>query len=129
MNFMGLIAIALLATTLSVMIKKYNPEYSIFISIIAGIFILCMILSELTPSIQKINGLISASGISSEYAKILFKTLGVCFLVQFASDSCNDAGESSLASKIELAGKVLIITMALPLFEQVIKIVSGLLGG
>ena len=129
MNLIGLIAIALLATTLSVMIKKYNPEYSIFISIIAGIFILCMILSELTPSIQKINGLISASGISSEYAKILFKTLGVCFLVQFASDSCNDAGESSLASKIELAGKVLIITMALPLFEQVIKIVSGLLGG
>lgn len=129
MNLMGLIAVALLATTLSVMIKKYNPEYSIFISIIAGIFILCMILSELTPSIQKINGLISASGISSEYAKILFKTLGVCFLVQFASDSCNDAGESSLASKIELAGKVLIITMALPLFEQVIKIVSGLLGG
>ena len=129
MNLMGLIAIALLATKLSVMIKKYNPEYSIFISIIAGIFILCMILSELTPSIQKINGLISASGISSEYAKILFKTLGVCFLVQFASDSCNDAGESSLASKIELAGKVLIITMALPLFEQVIKIVSGLLGG
>ncbi len=129
MNLMGLIAIALLATTLSVMIKKYNPEYSIFISIIAGIFILCMILSEFTPSIQKINGLISASGISSEYAKILFKTLGICFLVQFASDSCNDAGESSLASKIELAGKVLIITMALPLFEQVIKIVSGLLGG
>ena len=127
MNLTGLIAIALLATTLSVMIKKYNPEYSIFISIIAGIFILCMILSEFTPSIQKINELISTSGISSEYAKILFKTLGICFLVQFASD--NDAGESSLASKIELAGKVLIITMALPLFEQVIKIVSGLLGG
>ena len=124
MNLTGLIAIALLATTLSVMIKKYNPEYSIFISIIAGIFILCMILSEFTPSIQKINELISTSGISSEYAKILFKTLGICFL-----DSCNDAGESSLASKIELAGKVLIITMALPLFEQVIKIVSGLLGG
>ena len=129
MNLTGLIAIALLATTLSVMIKKYNPEYSIFISIISGIFILCMILSEFTPSIQKINELISTSGISSKYAKILFKTLGICFLVQFASDSCNDAGESSLASKIELAGKVLIITMALPLFEQVIKIVSGLLGG
>lgn len=129
MNLMGLIAIALLATTLSVMIKKYNPEYSIFISIIAGIFILCMILSELTPAIQKINGLISTSGVSSEQAKILFKTLGICFLVQFASDSCNDAGESSLASKIELAGKILIIAMALPLFEQVIKIVSGLLGG
>ena len=128
MNLMGLITVALLATTLSVMIKKYNPEYSIFISIIAGIFILCIVLSELTPSLQKINGLISMSGISSEHAKILFKSLGVCFLVQFASDSCNDAGESSLASKIEFAGKVLVLAMALPLFEQVIKIVTGLLG-
>ena len=129
MNLMGLIAVALLATVMSVMIKKYNPEYSIFISIVAGIFILCLVLAELTPSIQKINGLIAASGVSSEHAKILFKVLGVCFFVQFASDSCSDAGESSLASKIELAGKVLIITMALPLFEQVIQIVSGLLGG
>lgn len=129
MNLIGLIAIAMLATTISVMIKKYNPEYSILISIVAGIFILCIILGEITPAMQKIKNLISTSKISYEHAKILFKTLGICFLVQFASDSCNDAGESSLASKIEFAGKILILTMALPLFEQVIKIVSELLGG
>ena len=126
---MGLIAVAMLATTVSVMLKKYSPEYSIFISLVAGVFILFMAFAELSPSLQKINNLISTSGISLEHAKIVFKTLGICFLVQFASDSCNDAGESSLASKIELAGKVLIITLALPLFEEVVNMVSGLLGG
>ena len=129
MNLLGLIAVAMLTTALSVMLKKYNPEYSILVSLVAGVFILLMALAESAPSIQKINGLISASGVSLEHAKILFKTLGICFLVQFASDACNDAGESSLASKIELAGKVLILTLALPLFEQIVKIVSGLLGG
>lgn len=129
MNITGLIAVALLATTLSVMVKKYNSEYSIFIGVIAGIFILGTVLAEMAPSIKKISELISISGIETENVKILFKTLGICFLVQFASDSCNDAGESSLASKIELAGKVMIITMVLPLFEQVIKIVMELLGG
>ena len=119
----------MLTTALSVMLKKYNPEYSILVSLVAGVFILLMALAELAPSIQKINGLISASGVCLEHAKILFKTLGICFLVQFASDACNDAGESSLASKIELAGKVLILTLALPLFERIVKIVSGLLGG
>lgn len=126
---MGLIAVAMLATTVSVMLKKYSPEYSIFISLVAGVFILFMAFAELSPSLQKINNLISTSGISLEHAKIVFKTLGICFLVQFASDACNDAGESSLASKIELAGKVLIITLALPLFEEVVNMVSGLLGG
>lgn len=126
---MGLIAVAMLATTVSVMLKKYSPEYSIFISLVAGVFILFMAFAELSLSLQKINNLISTSGISLEHAKIVFKTLGICFLVQFASDACNDAGESSLASKIELAGKVLIITLALPLFEEVVNMVSGLLGG
>lgn len=129
MNIMALAAVAIVATIISVMIKKYNPEYSILISIVAGVFILYMIFSELTPAINKINGLISSSGIDSEHAKVLFKSLGVCFLVQFAADSCSDAGESALASKIELAGKVVILLMALPMFEQVIKIASGLLGG
>ncbi len=129
MNIMALVAVAMVATILSVMIKKYNPEYSIVVSIIAGVFILYMVFSELRPAIDKINSLISSSKISLEHAKVLFKTLGVCFLVQFAVDSCNDAGESALASKLELAGKVVIIGLSLPLFEEVIKIVSGLLGG
>ncbi len=128
MNLIGLIVVAMLAATLSVMIKKYNPEYSIFISIIAGIFILSVMLYEVAPSVQKIKDLIATSGVSYEHAKTLFKALGICFLVQFASDSCNDAGESALAAKIELAGKILIIGLALPLFEEVIKIVSKLLG-
>lgn len=128
MNLIGLIIVAMLAAMLSVMIKKYNPEYSILISIIAGVFILSSILSEVAPSIQKIKDLIATSGVSYEHAKILFKALGICFLAQFASDSCNDAGETALAAKIEIAGKILIIGLALPLFEQVIKIVSKLLG-
>ena len=128
MNLIGLIVVAMLAATLSVMIKKYNPEYSIFISIIAGIFILSVMLYEVATSVQKIKDLIATSEVSYEHAKILFKALGICFLVQFASDSCNDAGESALAAKIELAGKILIIGLALPLFEEVIKIVSKLLG-
>lgn len=129
MNIMALVAVAMVATIISVMIKKYNPEYSVVISIVAGVFILYMVLSEISPTINKINSLISSSKISLEHAKVLFKALGVCFLVQFAVDSCNDAGESALASKLELAGKVVVIGLSLPLFEQVIKIVSGLLGG
>lgn len=129
MNIIALVAVAIVASIISVMIKKYNPEYSMLISIVAGVFILYMVISELNPAINKINNLISSSGISFEHAKVLFKALGVCFLVQFASDSCNDAGENALASKIDLAGKVIVIGLSLPLFEEVIKIVSGLLGG
>ena len=70
-----------------------------------------------------------ASGVSGEYTIILIKTLGTCFLAQFAADACRDAGESSLASKVELAGKVAVILMALPLFEAIANTAITLIGG
>ena len=57
------------------------------------------------------------------------KTLGICFLTQFAVDSCKDAGESALASKVELAGKVTVVVMALPLFQSIASTAVSLVGG
>ena len=50
-------------------------------------------------------------------------------MAQFAADACRDAGESSLASKVELAGKVAVILMALPLFEAIANTAITLIGG
>ena len=129
MEIMVFLGIAVLAAAISVMLKKHNPEYSFLLSIGAGILMFFVIFSKISPAVSQINSLLSSTGISSEYGQILFKTLGVCFMTQFASDSCRDAGESALASKVELAGKVIIVIMALPLFEQITKTALSLLGG
>jgi stage III sporulation protein AD len=50
-------------------------------------------------------------------------------LAQFAADACRDAGESALASKMELAGKITILILALPLFEKITQTAVGLIGG
>ena len=99
------------------------------VSIVAGAIILLQIFLNINPAIQQINGLLSASGLSAEYAAILFKSLGICFLAQFAADSCRDAGESALAAKVELAGKITIVVLALPLFEQIASTAVSLIGG
>ena len=129
MEIMAFLGIAVLAAAISVMLKKHNPEYSFLLSIGAGVFMFFVIFSKISPAVSQINSLLSSTGISSEYGQILFKTLGICFMTQFASDSCRDAGESALASKVELAGKVIIVIMALPLFEQITKTALSLLGG
>ena len=101
MEIVALSGIAILAAILAVMLKKYNPEYSILISL----------------------------GISGEYGVILLKTLGVCFLTQLSADSCRDAGEGALAAKVELAGKLFIVILALPLFQQIAGSALSLIGG
>ena len=128
MEIVALSGIAILAAILAVMLKKYNPEYSI-ISLGAGALLLWMILSKISPAISQIRELISAAGISGEYGVILLKTLGVCFLTQLSADSCRDAGEGALAAKVELAGKLFIVILALPLFQQIAGSALSLIGG
>ena len=129
MEIVMICGIAVTATIIAVLLKKYNPEYSVVISLLAGVLTLFLILSKLSPAISEISYLLAAAGMANEYGAVLFKALGVCFLAQFAADSCRDAGESALASKVELAGKVLILLLALPLFRQVAQIATDLLQG
>jgi Stage III sporulation protein AC/AD protein family. len=128
MNIVGIAAIAVVAAVLAAMIKRYHQEYAIVISIAAGIIILLEIFANIPPAVRQINALISATGLSADYLIILFKSLGICFLTQFAADSCRDAGESALSSQVELAGKIAIVVLSLPLFESIAKTAIGLIG-
>jgi stage III sporulation protein AD len=129
MNIVGIAGTAIIAAIIAAMLRRYNREYAVVVSIVAGAIILLQIFLNINPAIQQINGLLSASGLSAEYAAILFKSLGICFLAQFAADSCRDAGESALAAKVELAGKITIVVLALPLFEQIASTAVSLIGG
>lgn len=128
MNIVAIAGIAIVAAVFAAVLKRRNQEYSIIISIAAGIVILVEILSNIAPAVKQINTLLTAAGLSSEYTVILLKALGVCVLAQFAADSCRDAGESALASKVELAGKIAILVLSLPLFEKIAGTAAGLIG-
>mgnify|MGYP000177480434 CR=1 FL=1 len=125
MNIIGIVGTALIAAIFAVTLKRYNQEYAVIISIIAGV----VILRNISPAVREITTLLSGVGLTQEYGLILFKTLGICFLAQFAADSCRDAGESALASKVELAGKISILVLSLPLFEDIAQTALGLIGG
>lgn len=129
MNILGIAGIAICAAVVAAMLRRYHQEYAVLVGIAAGIVILIEILTSIAPAVQQINRLLCSAGISSQYEVILLKTLGICFLAQFAADACRDAGESALASKMELAGKISILILSLPLFEQIAKTAVGLIGG
>lgn len=129
MNIIAIAGLVLCAAVVAAMLRRYHQEYAVLISIAAGIVILTAILANIAPAVRQINTLLSSAGIPTDYAVILLKTLGICFLAQFAADSCRDAGESALASKMELAGKITIVILALPLFEKIAQTAVGLIGG
>ena len=129
MNVVGIAGLALCAAVIAAMLRRYHQEYAVLLSIAAGVVILLELFANIAPALGQIKTLLSTSGLSADYALILLKTLGVCFLAQFAADSCRDAGENALASKVELAGKISIVVLSLPLFEKIAETAVSLIGG
>jgi len=66
---------------------------------------------------QVVNGITNvarAGGVKDQYLTQLLKVAGVSLLMDFAAQTCRDAGEDGLAMKTELAGRVMLLTLALP---------------
>lgn len=127
MNITIIASIALIAAILSIILKQYKPEYSLFISLSAGILIFLSVLAVIRPIMDFISSLTEQAGLSGVYAEVLIKSLAVCYITQLASDCCTDAGETAIAGKLQIAGKIAILLIALPMFQSLTELVTELI--
>lgn len=116
------VSIAVIAVFLSVIVRQYKAEYSIFIAVGAGLVIWAMLSDTLSRAIDSMKVMLNGTGVDSDYISIVFKTLGICILTQIASDLCRDCGESALATKTELAGKIAILAVAMPMITAIAQV-------
>lgn len=127
MNLFAIIGLALVSTAICILIRQYKPEYAMLVSLACGLVLFSVIIVSLVPAFESMGRLMQKAHINNEYTKAIIKTLGVCYVTQLASDSCNDAGQTAIASKVELCGKVFIVIISLPLFENLVDIAFKLL--
>ena len=109
------------------MLRQYKPEFSIYITLITGMLMLGAAVTAVKPVIETVSGYLQIADPDTSYADVLIKSLAVCYITQMASDSCADAGEKSIAAKIELAGKFAIVLLALPVFDRLMEVIKQLL--
>ncbi len=128
MNIIAIAALAIVAAVLAVMLKQHRPEIATLLSIAAGVLIFLFIAAAAVPVVDKIKEIMDKSEVVSGYGGVLIKCLGICLISQMACDTCRDAGETSLAGKAELAGKIAMLLVALPLFDDILDMVIKLLG-
>ena len=128
MKSLNLICVICVISVISVLLKKHLPEYSLLLNLSISIIVFLYLAPNIMIVLNQVKNLISVSNVPEKYISVLFKSLGVCFLVQFASDACRDVGETSLSSKIEIIGKILILTFSLPFFNEIMCVITKILG-
>lgn len=129
MNIISVCILAVLTTIISLTIKKYNPEISFIVAIVGSIVIFVTVLINLNSLKETISQVLEIASIDNSYILILVKVLGICFVTEFATDCCIDAGQKALSNNISLAGKVFVLITAIPLYQDVLETVLSLTGG
>ena len=127
-NIAKIAAVGIIAAILTVVIRRTNPETAVQLSIAAGVMIVLMAASELAEAVGLIEELRGELGEAYDALGDVVKIIGVAYIAEFSTSALRDAGESAIASKVDLAGKLIIAVMTLPLIRQFTQMILELAG-
>lgn len=127
MEIVKIIGIGLIALIIIIIVKQYRPEFTIYVSLIAGALILMLVFDKISEVINLLTGLSNKTAINNQFLILLIKITGIAFLTEFAVSICKDAGETAIASKMDMGGKVIIISMSIPIIASLLETVIQVL--
>lgn len=127
MEIIQVVGLGLLATILVLVVKEQKPMFAFLISIFAGIIIFLFLIEKIGSVIHVLENLADRSGIEPIYVKTILKMVGIAYIAEFGAQIVRDAGQNGVAAKIELAGKLFIMVLAIPIISVIIETVMKLL--
>ena len=127
MEIIKIIGIGLISLIIIILLKQYKPEFTIYISLLAGVLILLLVIDELSGIISLLQIFANKVSINGTFLSLLIKITGIAFLSEFAVSICKDSGEVAIANKIEIGTKIIIISMSIPIISSLLEIILSVL--
>lgn len=122
MDIMKIVIVGIVATVLALLLKDEKPEIAVLVSIVTGLVIFVFIVTKLSSVMSVLKYFAGKANIDILYFSTILKVIAIAYITEFGAQVCRDAGEGSIASKIELAGKVLIMVVAIPILAALMDI-------
>ena len=127
MDIIKIIGVGLISLIIIIIVRQYKPEFTLYVSLLAGALILVFIMDKISGIIDLLTTLSNKTVINNEFLVLLIKITGIAFLTEFAVSICKDSGESAIASKVDMGGKVIIVSMSIPIISSLLETVVEIL--
>lgn len=127
MEILKISAIALAGVILAALLRSINKEISLYIILATSVIILISVLSRISEMFTFFESVYSKVTYGREFFPVIIKVLIIAYITDFTAQLCKDAGEGSIGSKVELAGKVIIFYTAMPILAAILEMIGTLL--
>lgn len=125
MIVMKIALLGVFAVLLALQFKILRPEYAAYIGVACGVLICAFIVEYLTRVFKEFEQLQQYVSANREYLNILLKMIGITYICEFSAGICRDAGFQTIASQIEVFGKVCILLFGLPIVISLMQTIGS----
>jgi stage III sporulation protein AD len=127
-DIVKIVGIGLLAGILINLLRQWKPELAIQLSVVTGAMLMLVMASRIVAVVEVLQSLGARAKIDQAYMGSVLKIIGIAYVADYGSQVLQDAGEKAVATKIEMAGKVLIMLLAIPIIIAILDSVLKLVG-
>lgn len=121
MDILQISGIALTGAMLVVILQYSKPPLAMLLSIFVGVTIFLLVLSKIGVIIDILQQLSERADISSIYMGTLLKIIGIAYIADFIAQVCRDADQGAIAVKVEMAAKIMVLMLAVPIVVAVLQ--------
>lgn len=127
MDIFMISAIACIGTVFAVLLKGTKPEMAVGVSIVTCLILILSCADGIKSVFSDFGSIIEISGIDMKYFTAVIKVIGIAYITQFAAEICRDSGQASIAVKTELAGKICVLILTMPIIKGFLELVINVL--
>lgn len=129
MSLISVVLAAVIVVLIALKLREMGSGYGILMSIGACAMVMYFVISRFRQIAGYIDRLASYVSVDITYIDIILKMIGIAYICQFATDICKDAGYQAIASQVEMAGKISLILLSMPVLMSVIDLVVAIVEG
>ena len=129
MNLVAVAFAAVVVVLIAIKIKDMDSGYGVLLSIAGCVMVMYFVISRFRQIADYIDRITSYVSVNITYIDVILKMIGLAYVCQFSSDICKDAGYTAIASQVEMAVKISLILLSMPVLMSVIDLVVKIVEG
>ncbi len=127
MNIIAVVALAIVGVILLIILRQTREELALLLSILLGVLIFTAAIPKISMIVNTLENIAAKADVGNLHLATLFKIVGVAYITEFGAQICRDAEEGAVAQKVELVGKVIIMSLSVPIVLVILNTVLQLL--
>lgn len=122
-----ILGVGFITLIVTIILKEYRKDFAIYSVLIGGALIIFYSINTINSILEFIEDISKNSNYNNIFIDLLLKITGIAILTEYAVSICKDSGENSIANKIDLGGKIIIISLSIPVISTTLESLTKLL--